>query len=512
MTTITVILANASNSLQSFTIPSDCQSAQIECYSGGAGGQNGCLGGGGSDRGSGGSGGYTVATGIALTPGTTVYYQVGLGGQGDAAQSSITYGSTGGDGQPTWFNGTSVANSSCSANGARGPNGGGNGSGGSTSGIVGTGTAGKPGQYGNTYGSAGGTSAPGPSISANYGGPASGTSGDVGGGGGAGVGTAGFGVSSASGANGGNGNANSGGTGSFSPTVNGGDATVGDGGGGGGGAGASSGSITSNGGNGTSYYIYTDTYSGFQAGPGGGGGGAGGSGNAGAGTGMPQGGNAGFGAGGGAGGLTGSGGGAGGNGGQGFIVITYISTPPIIVNNSNKFLVKLKHSGVAGHIPSTLAPGEIAINYVDNLIYAANTGNVVSVIAAVVPATANSFSTNSTISLSNAATGSVSFNGSSNVSIATTANFSATNSAQGSFKYPTGIMCCFGSSTLSSGTKNITFATPFPTACISIQATSRGTAVATQLPIFCKTPTTTTATFYANTSSTYAFYYVAFGY
>jgi hypothetical protein len=91
---------------------------------------------------------------------------------------------------------------------------------------------------------------------------------------------------------------------------------------------------------------------------------------------------------------TGSGYGAGGNGGQGFIVITYVSSTP--VNNSNKFLVKLKNSGVAGHIPSTLAPGEIAINYVDNLIYAANSSNVVSVIASVVPQTANSFSTNST--------------------------------------------------------------------------------------------------------------------
>jgi hypothetical protein len=509
MTTITVILANASNSLQSFTIPSDCQSAQIECYGAGAGGQNGCLGGGGSDRGSGGSGGYTIATGISLTPGSTVYYQVGLGGQGDAAQSSITYGSTGGDGQPTWFNGTSVANSSCSANGAGGPNGGGNGSGGSLTGIVGTGTAGKPGQYGNTYVSAGGTSAPGPSISANYGGPASGTSGDNGAGGGAGVDSAGFGVTSNNGANGGYGNANSGGAGSTSPTAAGGNATVGDGGGGGGGAGAASGSITSNGGNGTSYYLYTDTYSGFQAGPGGGGGGAGGSGNAGAGTGMPQGGNAGFGAGGGAGGLTASGGGAGGNGGQGFIVITYVSSTP--VNNSNKFLVKLKRSGVAGHSPSSLANGEIAINYVDNLIYA-NVSNVVKVISSVVPATANSFTTATTISLSNAATGSVSFNGTTNVSIATTANFTSSQATNGYATYPSGIQVCWGSSTLAAGTKTVTFATPFATACTGITATSRGTAVATQLPIFVKTPTTTTCVIYANTSATYTFSYIAYGY
>jgi hypothetical protein len=512
MTVITVILANASNSLSSWTVPSDCQSAQVECYGAGSGGQN--FGSGGA------SGAYAIKNNLVLTPGATIQYMVPFGGIGGASSTSASNNDGGAGSSDTWFNGTTSATASCSANSASNPSNGFSSGGSATSSIGDTTAAGYHANFGGSNSGAGGAGAPGPTGNggapggSTFGGGGSSSNGGTGGGG-ANGGLGCLPSTSNNGVNGGTGqNGGGNGAGSTSPTVNGGNGSTTDpnnAGGGGGGCGANTAIlVSSNGGNGGYQPIYTDSYTSLAFGPGSGAGAAGGTAGLAGSTGLPAGGNGGYGAGGGSGGYTGSGYGAGGNGGQGFIVITYVSSTP--VNNSNKFLVKLKNSGVAGHVPTTLSPGEIAINYVDNLIYAANSSNVVSVIASVVPQTANSFSTNSTISLSNAATGSVSFNGATNVSIATTANFTSSKGTNGYATYPSGIHVCWGSSTLAAGTKTVTFATPFPTACTGITATSRGTAVATQLPIFVKTPTTTTCVIYANTSATYTFSYIAYGY
>ena len=153
-----------------WTVPGDWSNAanKIEVIGGGGGG----LGGGGSgDGGGGGGGGYSSITNLTLTPGSTVSYNVGLGGAGAA-------------GGNTWFNGGSLSNASVSAQGGGGGGAPAGGSGGQASNGIGTtryfgGSGG-----GGGYGGGGGGGAAGPH--GNGGAAGSYAGGDYSGGGGGG--------------------------------------------------------------------------------------------------------------------------------------------------------------------------------------------------------------------------------------------------------------------------------------------------------------------------------------
>ena len=86
----------------SWAVPADWNNAsnKIEVIGGGGGGNGG---GGTGNGGGGGGGGYSAITNLTLTPGSTVSYNVGLGGA-----------AAGGN---TWFNGSSLSNASVSAQG-----------------------------------------------------------------------------------------------------------------------------------------------------------------------------------------------------------------------------------------------------------------------------------------------------------------------------------------------------------------------------------------------------------
>lgn len=242
-----------------------------------------CIGGGGM-----GGGGYSkTINGVTLTSGASVTIQVGAG-------APFT-------GTDTWFNGASLAASSCGAKGGGNPNGGA-----AASGVtVGTGGTKFSGGNGGTTGGAsqgrgGGGGAAGPNGNGGAGGNFTGSTG--GGGGGNGGGTAG--VSSSTAPHGGD---NSGGTGHG---TGGGSPTAGTNGGGGGGV-TATGSPAGNGGAGTEWDA--------THGSGGGGGGGGWNGSSGG-----AGGN---------GALYGGGGGGSalsvGPGANGLIVFTYIVASPL---------------------------------------------------------------------------------------------------------------------------------------------------------------------------------------
>jgi hypothetical protein len=184
------------------------------------------------------------------------------------------------------------------------------------------------------------------------------------------------------------------------------------------------------------------------------------------------------------------------------------------------FIIQLKRSSTTGHSPtltgnSALQYGELSINTTDGLLYfvSNSTGTNAIVCIGQQPPISNALTTPRNITLTGDITGSVSFSGNANVSIATTlatAPFSAGTS--GYQKMPSGVITQWGSGTLAAGTLTVTFATPFLTACQAIVVTSRGTAVATQSPIFTNTPSTTTCVIYSASGTTYAFSYIAIGY
>lgn len=246
----------------SYVIPTDYFSlVSIECI-----GAGGTAGGGGAG---GGGGAYSKVTSASLTPGASVTIKVGVGGAGAAGAND------------TWFNGASLAGSTCGAQGAVSSTGGSSASGvGSTKYSGGNGG----GNFGG-YGGGGGGGSGGPNGAGAIGGanePVS-TGNGAGGGGGAGGGSAGQVGQVAAGGNGGarfgggGGGAGSAGVGSGSP------GTTGGGGGGAYGTGPASGGTGGSGGSGTEW----------DATHGAGGGGGGGAGNFQSGSGGSYGGGAG---------------------------------------------------------------------------------------------------------------------------------------------------------------------------------------------------------------------------
>jgi len=314
-----------------FSAPADWPGTadSVECIGGGGGGT-----GGGADQieGGGGGGAYSKATNVSVANGATL--QVGGGGSGGASGSTLNSGSSGTD---TWFNGASLAASSCGAKaGVGGTNGVGGAGGASASGVGSTKNSGGSGGAGSsTAGGEGGGGAGGPNgIGAAGGGSNSGLG--VGGGGGGGNGGGTGGSNNASGGQGGNGGNNSSGSGSgVGATTSGTPGGAGTaGGGGGGGAGVGLGT-SSNGGAGGPGTEFNSSY-----GSGGGGGGGGG----GTGAAVRNGGAGGlYGGGGGSASNDGATGGTGGAGAAGIIVITYTSTSvPYALStvNGGEFLIK----------------------------------------------------------------------------------------------------------------------------------------------------------------------------
>lgn len=175
----------------SWTPPTGVTSVQAECIGGGGNGSVGdttSRGGGG-----GGGGGYSKQASISVTPGTPVTYQIGIAG-----------GTATGTGS-TWFNGSSLATSSCGAEGGTSGTTTAAGAGGATTSAVGStknagGAGGVP--TATSRGGGGGGGAAGPngagasstapsSTSGTAGGTGDSTHGGTGGAGATGTGTAG---------------------------------------------------------------------------------------------------------------------------------------------------------------------------------------------------------------------------------------------------------------------------------------------------------------------------------
>jgi hypothetical protein len=294
----------------SWTVPANWNSSNNKIEVIGGGGNGGVVygaGGGGA-----GGGAYSSISNLALTPGSSVSYSVGLGGTGG-------YSAPGGN---TWFNGTGLSSASVSAQGGAGglnntigPVLGGQ----ASNGIGSTKYSGGNGGQGG-YGGGGGGGAAGPHGNGGAGGNyVGGVYSGGGGGGGADGGTAGGDNNTGGGspifahARGGTGGNGFGGTGGAASSPSACNAGTNGGGGSGGYAGACGG------GAGSMDTVFDSTHG---SGAGGGGGGAGNIG--GTTTGRPGGPGANYGGGGGGGGAINALGGAGGNG---IIVITY--TPSI---------------------------------------------------------------------------------------------------------------------------------------------------------------------------------------
>ena len=295
----------------SWTVPQYCLFAQISCIGGGAGGWTPST----SDFGAGGgAGAFSQTNNIFLTPGATVYFNVGSGGGAKTA---------GGD---TWLNKSANSAPAVVANGAMAKGGSPGAADGISPGVIGgvggaasacIGDIKYSGGAGGgcdtiSNGGGGGGGAAGPWGAGKDGGSTANT--DYGSGGGGSDGGASTAGENSSGGSAGAGGLGTGGTGSGASGVG------GAGSAGGGGGGGAVGGIGVAGGHGGS-----DTFldGGVSHGCGGGGGGGG----AGTGSGAPgHGGNGGlYGAGGGGGAYTGSTvtNGAGGVGAQGIILITY---------------------------------------------------------------------------------------------------------------------------------------------------------------------------------------------
>jgi len=288
-----------------WTVPADWSNSNnsIECIGGGAGGLGGVNG-----QSAGGGGGYSKSVNLTLTPGASIQYRVGPGGQG----STSTTGNAGGD---TWFNSAAFPSSgqACGAKGSPA----------AIRNAVSPGAA-AAGGYATGTGNAkfgGGSGGAGVDTTNNCGAGAGGAGGPNG------NGANGAGAGSPGGGGGGNGG------GANGAIPNGGNNSLGTGGAvgatgapgvpgtlGGGGAGATSFALGGQGGNGV------DIVAGFLGSGGGGGGGfATGVSNA------TQGGNGGlYGGGGGGAGQRLSGTGTGGHGAPGIIIIRYSTGTPFV--------------------------------------------------------------------------------------------------------------------------------------------------------------------------------------
>jgi hypothetical protein len=255
---VNVVFLTTTGAVLSYVVDASWNNADnsIHTIGAGGGGASGLFAGGGG----GGGGAYSAVTNVTLTPGGSVSYRVGTGGDGAA----------GGD---TWFNGASLAASTVGAKGGAVGTAGSGGAGGvAADGIGSTKTSGGDGgdvaSSGGSNGGGGGGAA-GPNGNGANGGNGSTNFDAGGGGGGADDGDNGSNGTSSGGGAGGNNRNNFGGGNSGTPT--------GDEGGGGAGGGDPSGA------GGTGEQIWTQTVSPIiSAGPGGGGGG--GAGNSGAGS------------------------------------------------------------------------------------------------------------------------------------------------------------------------------------------------------------------------------------
>ena len=290
----TVIFKTATGA-GTWTVPSDCASAQIECIGGGGGGYSYGAGGGG--------GAYVKTNAVSLTPGQTAYFNIGAGGGA---------GSSGGD---TWFNKSANVAPGSATDGALAKAGAVSADSGSTGGLGGASAScvgdvaysgGDGGDGASSYGGGGGGGAAGPSGVGKNGGDGGTAGGGGGGGSNGGSSTAGAAGGATNGGDGGDGTGGSGGGAGGSVS----DGSPGsDGGGGGGGA-----QGTHAGGAGGSDVAFDGSHGC------GGGGGGGGEGVVTGGDGASGGS---YGGGGGGGGDAFSVDGAGGSGAQGVLVITY---------------------------------------------------------------------------------------------------------------------------------------------------------------------------------------------
>jgi hypothetical protein len=83
----------------------------------------------------------------------------------------------------------------------------------------------------------------------------------------------------------------------------------------------------------------------------------------------------------------------------------------------------------------------------------------------------------------------------------------------GYMKFSNGLVLNFGTGSTSSGTGSVTFALPFPTACLNVMLTVSGSATATDNALIASSaPTKTGANVYGNASQSLNFYYLAIGY
>lgn len=113
MLAVITVLTASPGSLQNFNIPSDYvqTGSSVETIAGGGSGAASGSGGSSAKQSGGGGGAYSKVTGLALTPGGTAQYQIGVGGIA-ASTTGDQNGNSGGD---SWFNGASLAASSVGA-------------------------------------------------------------------------------------------------------------------------------------------------------------------------------------------------------------------------------------------------------------------------------------------------------------------------------------------------------------------------------------------------------------
>lgn len=180
LSTVT-FLNGTTGSLQTFNVPSNWNNSnnKIETIGAGASGGAFVLTVSAAAVTGGGGGGYSAQPNVTLTPGGTCQYQLGTGG----AAVTTTTAANGNDGGDTWFNGASLAASSCGAKGGSAGSSPGNsntasgGAGGLAASGVGT-TKNSGGRGGNLTGIAsaasGGGGAAGPNGAGNNGGDVSG--------------------------------------------------------------------------------------------------------------------------------------------------------------------------------------------------------------------------------------------------------------------------------------------------------------------------------------------------
>lgn len=159
---IVTFLVAPTGSLQNFTVPGNWNSRNNKVQTIGGGGSGGAAfataGFISSDATGGGGGAYSAVLNLSLTRGSTITYQIGVGGAA-VAQSTVNAATNGHDGGDTWFNGTSAT--SASVGSERGHGGIGDISGGAQSGGAGGSSSNGSGSTKNSGGAGGASGATG---------------------------------------------------------------------------------------------------------------------------------------------------------------------------------------------------------------------------------------------------------------------------------------------------------------------------------------------------------------